>query len=380
MRRRHKKFNAHRFLDKFQGQESILQAFVRLFADSLSLDAESVNIDGFKAYLASDSDDPGWNEFLEELYLVHDMSSGQSEQKERCQEELIEACRQMSPPYNPDPKGALPVECLAMKVRAENPVAFEIAYDMHAFHHVDGFSEYQGAVGVPVDDPDRAAAELQAELETTFAGTKSSDRVKVSHYMEDGSVNFVIYHEKRTVSELVFDRGRNVSAQIFRPLGQGFIGYHADTGKLKLKAANKGERQSIRRAFAGACLNDEDFFDRDGAANRINLARLLADDFLFNTRDGDQAYLYEIYCNLKQKHAPRMMLRSKNVFETLDLNRLRSKVAADKITRAVIYIQFVGEKRPLRIELSGTNGMKIPQSLQHDAARAYLIEWGLLND
>jgi hypothetical protein len=286
----------------------------------------------------------------------------------------------MNPPYDPDPKGALPVECLAMKVRAENPVAFEIAYDMNTFHHVDGFSEYQGAAGVPVDDPDHAVVELQAELENVFAGTKSSDRVKVSHYIEDGSVNFVIYHEKRTVSELVFDHGRNVSAQVFRPLGQGFIGYHADTGKLKIKAANKGERESIRRAFAGACLNDEDFFDRDGAANLINLSGLLDDGFSFETRNGDQAYLYEIYCNLKQKHAPRIMLRSKNVFETLDLNRLRSQVAAKTIARAVIYIHFSGERRPLRIELSGTNGMKIPQSKHYDTARKYLSEWGLLND
>lgn len=380
MRISHKKFNAHKFLDKFQDHEDILQAYVSLFAGRIMLNPDDLSIDSFKGYLASDSHDSGHEEFLEELYRVHDMSSGRTEQQERCHEELVGACKQMKPVYQPDAEGNLPIECLAMKIRSENIDAFDIAYNMHLYHHVDGFSEYKGEAGVDIQDCNLAAAEFQATLESVFAEDKNSDRVKVSHYRENGSVNFVVYHEKRTIAELVFDGRKNLITHVLRPLQQDFIGYHSLSGKLKIRARFKKETNLIRRAFAEACLDDPGFFDKDGAANRIDLPALLGEGFALNTRNGDQAYLYELWGNLKQKYAPRIMLRSKNVFATLDLSRLRGKMAPDRITKAVIYIQFSGDTRPIRIELSGTNGTKIPQSRHHDVAREYLAEWGLLND
>jgi hypothetical protein len=377
MRRRHKKFNAHRFLDKFQGHEGILAGFVGAFDGQLSLKAGDVDVETFKEYLLSDAEDEGLEPFLEELYRIYDMSGGD---REKCHEELLSACSEMNPPCRPDPKGELHLECLAMKVWVDNRAAFDLAYNMESYRVVDGFSFYKGAAGVEIEDHAHAALEFQAKLEEMFTNDEDTDRVRVSSYLDDGSVNFVVYHEKRKVSELVFGPKKTIKVQPLRPLQQDFVGYRADSGDIEIKARFKKETDALRKAFAEACLDDPDFFEDDGSGKRIDLSVLVSDGFELTTQGEDKAYLYEIWGNVKQKNLPRVMIRSKDAFETLDAMRLRHRLAPDRITKAVIYIHFGDEKRPKRVELSGTNGIKYNRTTHVEDVHAYLRDWGILLD
>ena len=110
---KHRAFNGDRFLDKFQGQEAILAAYVESWGTGLDVDAADLDITGFKQFLLTGTGSLK-NEFMEGLYRAYDLAT------DRGYEDLIAACRDLK--YCPDPSGRLPVECLSLKVRTENEV------------------------------------------------------------------------------------------------------------------------------------------------------------------------------------------------------------------------------------------------------------------
>lgn len=369
---KHRTFNADRFLDKFEGQETILRNFVNLWRDRLELDVVSLDVPKFKEFLV-DGDRDSKDDLLESLYMAYDLST------ERGHEDILAACSYNG--YNPDENGELPVECLSLKVRSENEDAFNLAYDRYNVWRAERFTIFQGKTPTDIPDVDASSIAFQARLAEVFKGHKSSDRVLVRHYQDGAYTNFIVYHEKRTKAELVF-KGTNtqpkVSPTILRPAQQDFISYNQTTGQVEIEASFEKEETSLRKVFAECCLNDPDFFDSPGSDDRIRLARISDDDFEMIVDEDHSAILTELHFSLKQEHGPSFVIRSKNVMETLDKNYLRKRIAGGTIRRAVFKITFPDDRRGKRIELSGTNKIKFRRATHAEDVFRYLKNWSIL--
>jgi hypothetical protein len=369
---RHRTFNADRFLDKFQGQETILRDYAGLWDGRLDVETTSLDVPRFKDFLVN-GDGDGKDELLEGLYRAYDLCT------ERGHEDLVAACRDFD--YNPDEDGGLPVECLSLKVRTENEDAFNLAYDRYTLWRAERFTVYRGKESIQISNPTTAAAMFQAKLAEAFKDHKNSDRVLVRHYQEGPYTNFIVYHEKRTKAELIFKGTRTrpkVSPTILRPAQQDFISYNHKTGQIEIEAGFDSEESTLRKAFAECCLGDADFFEGEEAANRIHLARIADEDFSMPVDEDHTAALVELHFKLKQKHGPSFIVRSKDTFETLDLNYLRRRLSGDLIRKAVFKITFPDDRRGKRIELSGTNKVKFKRATHADDVFRYLKNWGLI--
>jgi len=369
---KHRAFNADRFLDKFQGKEFLLQNYAKIWDGRLGVDIESLDVPGFKEFLI-EGDGEGKDEMMEGLYRAYDMCS------ERGHEDLIAACRDNE--YDPDPEGEFCVECLSLKVRTENEDSFNLAYDRNTLWNAESFTIFRGKDAKPVSDVDTAVAGFQDKLAEVFKEDKDSDRVLVRHYTEGPYLNFVVYHEKRTKAELVFKGTRTspkVSPTILRPAQQDFISYNQDSGQVEIEARFDSEQTLLRQHFAECCLGEDDFFEGEEAANRINLARIADEDFSMPVDEDDTAALTELHFRLSQRHGPSFIVRSKDVMSTLDMNRLRRKLSGDQIRRAVFKISFPDDGRGKRVELAGTNKIKFKRATHADDIFRYLRNWGIL--
>ncbi len=372
---KHRAFNGDRFLDKFQGSERILGNYVGIWGSGLDDTPTSLDVASFKDFILV-GDGAVKDQFMEGLYRAYDLCT------ERGHEDLIAACQCQPEPYDPDPGGALPVECLSLKVRTENEDAFNLAYDRCALQQAERFSVFQGEAGRAIPDIAAATQRLQARLSDLFKGDKNSDRVLVRQYQEGSYTNFIVYHEKRTKAMLVFEGPRSrvrVAPTIFRPAQQDFISYNTETGQVEIEGRIEKEDTVLRKAFAECCFGDADLFEKPEAALKFSLAAIAAQDFAPAVDAGDSATLVELHFKLFQRHDPAFVLRSKNVLESLGLNGMREKLSSAVITRAVFKIGFPDDRRGKRVELSGTNRISFKRATHAEDIFRYLRNWAILN-
>lgn len=374
---KHRTFNADRFLDKFQGREPLIRAYVGTWDGRLELDGAKLDVPRFKEFLVN-GDGDGKDELLEGLYRAYDLCT------ERGHEDLVAACQEY-PDYDPDPDGELPVECLSLKVRTENEEAFNLAYDRNTLWRAERFSVFRGSGARAIADVPAAAGRLQQKLAEVFKQDKKSDRVLVRQYQEGSYTNFIVYHEKRTKAELIFKGTKTrpkVSPTVLRPAQQDFISYNHESGQVEIEARFQKEEAALRKSFAECCLGDTDFFEGADAASRLNLARIAEEDFSMDVDvdAGHTAVLVELHFNLKQQHGPSFIVRSKNVLETLDKNYLRRRIAGGTIRRAAFKITFPDDKRGKRVELSGANTVKFRRATHAEEVFRYLRDWGIVLD
>lgn len=366
---KHRVFNADHFLEKFQGRESLLREYVAQWNGRVEVDCAALDVPRFREFLIS-GDGVGNDELLEGLYRAYDLCT------ERGHEDLVAACREFMP-YDPDPEGKLPVECLSLKVRTENEDAFTLAYDRNTLWSAERFSVFRGGEARPITNVAAAAPRLQAQLAEAFKDHKGSDRVLVRQYQEGPYSNFIVYHEKRSKAELVFKGARRVVPTILRPAQQDFISYNGDTGQVEIEARFQNEEAMLRKHFAECCLGDKDFFEGKNAANRLNLSAIAEYGFDMPVNDEHAAALVELHFNLRQHHSPSFVVRSKDIMATLETNNLRSRVAGGEIRRAVFKITFPDDRRGKRVELAGTNTVKFKRATHADEVFRYLRRWGV---
>jgi hypothetical protein len=374
MATKHRVFNADRFLDRFQGHEDLLRKYVAGFGPKLKVDADGLTIDSLKEFLVR-GEGEARDEFTEGLYRAFDLCT------ERGHEDLIAASNDWH--YDPDPDGELPVECLSLKVLAEDEEVFNLAYDRYTFWRAERFTVYRGKSPQPISDAERSKSLLQQKLGELFKADKDSDRVLVRAYSEDSYTNFVVYHEKRTKAELVFKGSRarlRVSPTVFRPAQQDFISYDQKTAQVEIEAGFESEERTLRKAFAECCLGDQDFFEGEDAAERTKLSRVAEADFAMPVDEGHSAVIVELQFALKQKHAPTFVVRSKDTLETLDLNNLRGALAGSTIKRVIFKMTFPDDHRGKRVELSGANTVKFKRATHASDVFRFLRRWRILLD
>jgi hypothetical protein len=370
---KHRAFNADRFLDKFQGREGVLHSYTGIWGDGLQADATSLDVPAFKDFILN-GDGEHKDQFMEGLYRAYDLSN------ERGHEDLIAACRDHN--YEPDPEGNLPVECLSLKVRAENEDAFNLAYDRCALHQAERFSVFQGEAGLAIADVPAATDRLQQKLSALFKDDKNSDRVLVRQYQEGAYTNIIVYHEKRIQAMLVFQGSRikpKVSPTVLRPAQQDFISYNSETGQVEIEARFENEERTLRTAFAECCFGDSELFEKPESAQKFTLGVIACEDFTLDVDDGDSASLVELHFKLKQKHTPGFVVRSKDVLDTLQLNYLRKRLSGATIQKAVLKIGFPDDGRGKRVEISGTNKISFKRATHAEDIFRYLRRWKILS-
>lgn len=370
---KHRTFNADKFLDKFQHHTCLIHEFLGLWSGRIGIDPTTVDVPSFKKWLV-EGEGEAKDELLEALYQIYDLCT------ERGHEDLIAAI-DSDGSYAPDPEHALPVECLGLKLRTERDDLFNLAYARYSLFCAERFTVYKGRAARPIAKLKSVAKSFERKLGEVFKDHKNSDRVLLRFYEEGSYVNFIVYHEKRTRATLVFEGTKvhpKVAPHIYRPAQQDFISYNCETGQVEIEAGYENEETKLRKCFAEHCLGDAEFFEGEDAAHRISLEPLADLDFEFTVPDGVNAALVEVKFWLKQKHGPRMVICSKNVLETLELNGLRKKLDGDQISRAVIKITFPDDQRGKRVELAGPNRIKFKRATHAEDVFQLLREWGLL--
>ena len=372
---RHRAFNIDRYLDKFQGHEDLLKSFCRLWGRKLGLNIASLTVPAFKQWLVEgERASPAIDELMEGLYRCYDLSTDHGH------EDLKSACCEFAP-YNPDEEELLPVECLALKVRTEHEEAFNLAYDRHALFHAERFSIYRGKSARRLREPRKRLKGFSEALAKKFQKDKNSERVLVRHYREGSYTNFIVYHEKRVKSTLIFKGSKmklKVAPAVFRPAQQDFISYDEQTGQVEIEAAFPAEEDKLRKCFAESFLGDSAFFDGPKAARCLDLGKLADPDFRLPTPEGTTAKLARLRFRLKQEEGPSFDVSSKDVFRTLDVNGLRRKLKSDSIQSAAIKIVLPGDERGKRVELSGPNKIKFNRATHAEEVFRLLREWGIL--
>jgi hypothetical protein len=294
-------------------------------------------------------------------------------------EDLYAACRDSD--YEPDPGGALPVELLSVKVRTQKEEIFNLAYDRCTVRQAKRFSIYQGKKGLAISNIGAARKRFQKALADAFQGDKYSDRVLVRQYQDGGYLNFIVYHEQRTQSLLLFKgttADPTVSPIVLRPAQQDFISYHAETGQAEFEARYESEEIALRQRFAQSYFGEADLFEKPEAAKRLTLAPIADPKFSMPVDDADSAVLIELHFSLKQAYGPYFIVKSKDVFKTLEANHLGSKLQGDRIKHATFKITFPDDRRGKRVELSGTNKISFNRQTHAEDVFRYLKSWGIL--
>ena len=367
---KHRKFNIDRFLAKFEDHEEILRGYIRRWKNGLNIDVSSLNVDGFRDLILG-GEWPDKDPFMEGLYRAYDICTPDG------LEALRRACAALAKP--PDPKEELAVEPLSLKILAKHEDVFNRAYAECSLQKAERFSIYQGKEGRSIEDIKEAADRLYRRLATEFKGRKNSDSVVVLPYEEDGYVNFIVYHEKRTQALLTFKHARKkvrVSTTVLRPAQQDFISYNSKTGQVEIETQFEKEEETLRKGFAECCLGDADFFEGPEASNRLNLGVIAGHSF--GTEGLGNAVLIELHFGLPQTHEPWLIVRSRNVVETLSMNGLKSKLRADQISRAVFRFTFSDDRRGKRVELSGTNTISFKRATHAEEVFEALRTWKIL--
>lgn len=371
---KHRTFNADRFLDKLEGNEPVLQAFLSNWEDRLDLEIDGLTIDGFKAWLAKGIGDAR-DEVLEELYRAYDLCSEQGH------DGLFAVASECG--YDADPEQEMPVECLTLKVRAEHEEAFNLAYDRYNLCRAERFSLYQGKSIKTITDVTARTRSFRERLSDEFQRHKNTDRVLVRRYTEGPTTNCIVYHEKRVKATLVFKQNRKstkISPTIFRPAQQDFLSYNHKTGQLEIEASNDVEEATLRRAFGECFFDDVEYFDYPGAGECLALYEIANAHFRLTCPPGANAKLIELHFRLDQEEEPFFPLRSRDVLRTLDLNGLRNKLVGDQIGRAVFKIWFEGEKRGKRVDIYGKNRIKFNRATHAEDVFQLLRDWEVLLD
>jgi hypothetical protein len=369
---KHRVLSPDSFVSRFTGNEELLRGFAGLWPDGLDVDIGSLTVAAFRRFVEK-GEGRNKDDFLHELHRVYDLCTP------RGLEDLCAACRDSG--YEPDPGGKMPVELLSIKVRSEKEEVFNLAYDRCTVRQAKRFSVYQGTKGLAIKNLGVARKRLHKALADAFQGDKYSDRVLVRQYQDDGYVNFIVYHEQRTQSLLLFKGTKaepTVSPIVLRPAQQDFISYNAATGQAEFEARYESEEVALRQRFAASCFGDADLFEKPEAANRFTLAPIADGKFSMPVDDAHSAVLVELHFSLKQAHGPYFIVKSKDVLNTLETNHLRTKLHGDRIKHATFKITFPDDRRGKRVDLSGTNKISFNRQTHAEDVFRYLKDWGIL--
>ena len=204
----------------------------------------------------------------------------------------------------------------------------------------------------------------------------------VRHYQEGSYMNFIVYHEKRTQTPLIFKGTRThprVSPTVLRPVQQDFVSYNHETGQVEIEARFGSEETTLRKHFAECCLDDAEFFEDPEASGILNLSRIADEDFSMSVDEDHSAVLIELGFSLEQEHSPKFYVRSKNTVETLNLNRLRNRLQSGEIRKAVFKITFPDDRRGKRIELITPNKINFKRATHAEDIFRYLRNWGIIS-
>jgi hypothetical protein len=372
---KHRKFNAHRFLDKLQKHEPLLDAYLGMWPEIRSALPEPLTIAAFEDWLKYPSvTGPVLEDMLRGLYQVWDLATKHGEE---LMHEAIEIHGNAV-----DPGKELHKEALALALRVQDPVAFEFATNLLFAAQVEKFTTYRGKGSKAVGDVDGKRGQFETLLKQRFSERKGCEKILVKHFAEDDALNFIVYHEERVRAELQLqekDRQVVVDTFTFRPARQDFLAYFPGSGKIEIDAGHEKDREILRKTFGEVFLEDADFFDSEGAPVVLNLEVLKDPGFRFELADGHEAKLTTLEYHLPQNDDPKFTVRSKNVFATLDANQMRPTLtASNQVQSARIRLRLREKGRAKTVTLSGKGTLSFNRSTDARVVLDYLSNWGLL--
>lgn len=370
---KHRPFNADRFLDKFKAHRDSLVAYLNRWDGQIPGLPEPLEVDAFKEFLKTPPVDcRPFEEMVEGIYRAWDLCTKQGE------EHMHDAAERNQSSLND--VHDIPREVFALRLYVEDLSSFQLAENLNHAQHVDKFVTFKGKGPASVENVEGAVALFKAELQGFFTERKGSEKVLVKHFLDGDVLNFIIYHEERVKAEIQLQEdGTTLTIQplIFRPARQDFLSYFPAVGKIQIDNPSPKERAAMRRAFGLVCLDDESFFEEQGAEAVVDLSGLAASDFELQTDHGDSAKLTEIVFRLHQAHKPCLTVRSGDVYATLEANGLRELLAHSQILSAKIKLFMAGAKRGKSIELKHPNSLSFNRSTHAQQVMDYLARWNL---
>lgn len=370
---------ADQFLEKFKGHEALLLRFVRLWEDHLNLDTLDGDLDlqSFKRWLA-ERQGGAWDEMVQNFCEVHELCT---EIGHRC---LLHVLRQARKPEG-DLDGRVPVEELSLKTRIQWPELFQQAFDHHLFSKTEKFTVYLAPGIGAIRDPQGVAVRLAESLSEQCKLDGVKERLRVTHYREQGRDHFAIHHDKRRDAEFVIHSGEAqvVDAHLLRPAQVDLIIYHGAHGLLEIEAKYPKEQRGIRRLFAQACFDNPDLFQQTAKTGCFHLARLAEPDFSTTVDNPSTAYLAEVHFEARSaseldRDKTSFIVRGVDVLKTLDRFGMRASMEPGSIRRAVFRFQFADRENEQPVTIIGVNKIVFKHTAHQDEIYRYLLQWGVL--
>ena len=367
---KHRKFKADKFVDTFTDHTELLRTFARKFDSSCFPAEEDFTLEAFKE-LASQAvtSNP---EMLEHLYRAYDMSEDSYGHEALCA--VI-----TSKGWTVD--DSLPVECLAIWLHNQDQDTFNFAYDRMHFNHLEKVTMYRIAPPEGFDPGNGHLGPFSDALRAEFQDEMGSSNVLVRQYTENDCLNIIIYHEKRTEAHLIFkDLPGVVGPLMLRPVKQDLVSFNHATGELQIDASYAREKRTLRKAFAGKFLGNEELFETQEASKVLDLDVIAAPEFSMPVSDPEHvASLTEIKFTLPAETNPMFTIRSENVLTTLQDTGLRQQIHGATVASAKIRIKFGENRRDKKtIHLVASNSITYNASTHKEEVEAYLREWGIL--
>lgn len=374
MNSKHRTFNANRYLDKFDRHQDVLVAYIQQFEPLPDVPAEWT-VDSFKHYLTTQPDCEAFDNIQRGLWQAYDLCTPAGH------ELMFDAMAQTGVNW-PDAHD-LCREVLSLRLYNDAPETFELSTSFLIASQVDKVTPFRGMEAKAVENPAEAAERFKARLAAMFTDSKGTNKVVVNHFMDGDVLNFVVYHERRMVSELLLEQDGEelkVRSHPLRPARQDFIAYLPTRGQLEISTAIKKERLMMRDAFAEECLRDADFFNNERAASFLNLNRLRDADFRFECESGHFATLREANFSCQaQGDVDVFNLKSSDVFASIERRGLTQDFRTSQMKSCNIRLGF-GSGRPKSILLGGTNSISFNRATRAAETYEYLRRWEVLSD
>jgi len=369
----HRKFNSEQFFRGFQGHENELHG---LFTARGVNAPDVLDVDSFYATLIRRP-----NEEVESLLsCLHELNDLCSKEG---REILDRTCAAMdvTPPADDvcNPRAAC-------QIFLHHPEVFNHAMELLAVHSIQAHNVaiFPGREPVAITAPGVVARTMARLLRTALLKDKNTDRVEVRHYFDGDVFVMVVFCERTAEVHLEFgSRSRRVTARVRRPADQHVLLFYQATGWLEIEGARAKERAILRRAFAEAAFDDEEFFPDSEDSHLLNLDHLIESNFNLPTRLGHTARITGLKLNAPAggaKLACDFTLGRRDLVGVLESRQMLRGALMGATVHSVRIELILDSTRAGRksIILKGANSIQFNRTSYSDLVYDYLHTWGLM--
>ena len=321
-------------------------------------------------FMSSDTDTP--SELLNALFYVNEMSTAQS------MDVLLEEAESngVSLDGQPDPTPA----DVAVQVFLQDQGLLERKHAEQYLIRPRSFDSFKTDVR-PIPSFTQPSAKtlraLEHDLDDWFEKKKRGRGSRVFVYPKADSIWFLVRHGDPFRREGSLDGG-NASSVFYRPEKNDVLVYDPVSGKIRMHAGGKGEKELYRLAFGRHLFGNEDFFPGAGRYTLEPLRTAGSASIVCTDVDGmDSVRLKEIQLLWGGVEREIETRKADDLFAALE-GRGRSIPGSAPIIRARFQVKFADAKTARVVTIRTPNTAQYTRDSDADVVQDWLVKRGFI--